>query len=84
MIVARGIREVVLALILMHPRSFEEAVRVVGTQWLSHTAGMPVLDEKDCEDRLETALASAENAHVIDLYDALLPHKDEQLYYRDA
>ncbi len=45
-------------------------------------AGMPVLDEKACADQLKTALSSAQNAHVIDLYDALLPHKDEQLYYR--
>ena len=45
-------------------------------------AGMPVLDEKACEDELKSALAGVENAHVLDLYDALASHRDEQLYYR--
>ena len=44
--------------------------------------GMPVLDEKACEERLVSELSGVENAHVINLYDELNSHKDEQLYYR--
>ncbi len=44
--------------------------------------GMPVLDEAACADELLSGLADTENAHIIDLYDALLEHRDEQLYYR--
>ncbi len=45
-------------------------------------AGMPVLDEKACADDLAGALAGCENAHIIDLYDTLASHADEQIFYR--
>ena len=53
--------------------------------WLNEDklpAGMPVLDEHTCTEELTDALGQLENAHITDLYEALLPHKDEQLYYR--
>lgn len=45
-------------------------------------AGMPVLDEAACSNELSLKLKDIENAHMIYLYDALAPHKDEQLFYR--
>ena len=44
--------------------------------------GMPVLDERKCSSELALALESIPNAHIVDLYDALNDHKDEQIYYR--
>lgn len=45
-------------------------------------AGMPVLDEKTLSEALSARLDGIDNAHVIDLYDVLCEHSDEQLYYR--
>ena len=44
--------------------------------------GMPVLDEASCSDDLTLALKDSENAHIICLHDALIEHRDEQLFYR--
>ena len=44
--------------------------------------GMPVLDEASCSNDLALALKDSENAHIINLYDALCEHDDEQLFYR--
>ena len=44
--------------------------------------GMPVLDERSCADDLERELAGYENAHIVDLYDALAEHAGEQIFYR--
>ena len=44
--------------------------------------GMPVLDEASCSNELTLALADIPNAHMINLYDVLSAHKDEQLFYR--
>lgn len=45
-------------------------------------AGMPVLDEKALSEALSARLDGIDYAHVIDLYDVLCEHSDEQLYYR--
>ncbi|MCR5688151.1 MAG: hypothetical protein K6G58_09035 [Lachnospiraceae bacterium] len=45
-------------------------------------AGMPVLDEESCREKLEGALSGTESAHFIDLYPVLCEHAGEQLYYR--
>ncbi len=44
--------------------------------------GMPVLDEVSCSNDLTDALKDIPNAHIIYLYDALISHADEQLFYR--
>ena len=44
--------------------------------------GMPVLDEASCTGVLTAELSDEKNAHMIDLYDELCGHPDEQLYYR--
>ena len=44
--------------------------------------GMPVLDEEVLSNELSARLAGIENAHMICLYDALIGHEDEQLFYR--
>ncbi len=45
-------------------------------------AGMPVLDERSCAAALSGKLSGHKNVHVIDLYEALSGHEDEQLFYR--
>jgi len=45
-------------------------------------AGMPVLDEKSCAGLLRDSLCDTQGAHIVDVYDALAGHADEQLYYR--
>ena len=45
-------------------------------------AGMPVLDEVSLSNELTQALSPIESAHVVYLYDTLMSHKEEQLYYR--
>ena len=44
--------------------------------------GMPVLDEVSLSNELTQALSPIESAHVVYLYDMLMSHKEEQLYYR--
>lgn len=44
--------------------------------------GMPVLNEELLQERLCSELGVYENSRVINLYDELEQHKDEQLYYR--
>lgn len=45
-------------------------------------AGMPHLDEEAFEARLAEAVTEDEYVHIIDLYDALKNHGDEELFYR--
>lgn len=44
--------------------------------------GMPVLDEASLYDSLCDELSECENAHVVDLFDVIKGHKNEDLYYR--
>ena len=45
-------------------------------------SGMPVLDERACADLLKKELEGESKAHIIDLYEPLMQHAGEQLYYR--
>ncbi len=44
--------------------------------------GMPVLDEASLSNDLTQSLADSGNAHIIYLYETLMSHADEQLFYR--